>query len=121
MTGFASNHGWAAEVDNSASVSIEFQSGVLGSAIFHWNTSLESDQLSVIGSKGGLLIEDLSGAGRLSLRSDREDQAWELPSSKPVHMELVKRINDHLLGNGENPCPGESAIHANEMASALYG
>ena len=74
-----------------------------------------------MGEEGIVATDSLSGAGRLALETPDGKEFWELPSSKPVHLNLVQRIVDHLLDGEPNPCPGESALHANAICDAIYG
>jgi len=107
-------------VDDVASVAMEFADGVQGSASFHWNCPVGRDELEIVGTEGILTTDSLSGAGRLTLETRAGRELWALPSSLPVHLNLVQRVVDHLLDGAPNPCSGESGMVASEMVEAIY-
>ena len=109
-----------AEVEDSASVALEFNNGVQGSAAFQWNTSIHRDTLEIVGTKGILTTDSLSGAGRLVLETDCGKEYWRLPSEMPLHLNLVQRFVEHLLDGAPNPCSGESAKEATRIVDLIY-
>lgn len=106
--------------DDMSSVAIEFENGMHGSAVFHWNCPVHRDSLEIVGSSGILWTDSLSAEGRLVLETTTGKEYWELPSSPPVHLNLVQRVVEHLLDGAPNPASGESCIVASEMVSAIY-
>ena len=121
ICGISAAQSWQLDADDSATVAIQFANGIHGSAIFHWNCPIHRDSLEIVGEEGIVTTDSLSGAGRLTLETTSGKELWELPSSKPVHLNLVQKIVDHLLDGKPNPCPGESAMCANKICDAIYG
>lgn len=120
IRGIARSQSWDLSADDSATVAIEFENGVHGSAIFHWNSPIHRDTLEIVGDAGMLTTDSLSGAGRLTLETKAGTEHWTLPSKPPVHLHLVQRIVNHLLDGEPNPCPGESAMLATRIADEVY-
>ena len=119
VSGYAANQSFTQPVDDAATVSLTYADGVLGSASFHWNSPVERDTLTIVGSEGILSTDSLSGRGNLTLESKRGTESWSLPSSTPVHLGLVEKIVMHLLDGGPNPCSGEDGIVATEIVSSV--
>lgn len=118
--GLASAQSWNREADDAATVAMEFAGGVHGSAVFHWNCPVNRDSLEIVGEEGIISTDSLSGAGNLKLEVKSGTQLWELPSSQPVHLNLVQKVVDHLLDGAPNPCPGEQAMIASRICDAIY-
>jgi predicted dehydrogenase len=110
----------AGSVDDSASVAIEFDEGVQGSAAFHWNCPIGRDNLEIVGTEGILSTDSLSSEGRLVLETKFGYEHWNLPASSPVHLNLVERTVAHLLDGTPNPVSGESGMIASQIASGVY-
>ena len=119
VCGVAGRQSWSADVEDSASVAIEFENGVQGSAAFHWNCPIGRDELEIVGSEGILTTDSLSSDGRLQLETVAGKEHWKLPSAMPVHLNLVQRTVDHLLDGTPNPCSGESAMMATHIVDRL--
>lgn len=120
VLGIVGTQSLEAEVDDVASIAMQFADGVQGSAAFHWNCPLGRDELEIVGTEGILTTDSLSGAGRLVLETSKGRELWALPSSMPVHLNLVQRFVDHVLDDAPNPCSGESGMVASEMVEAIY-
>lgn len=110
----------ATEVDDVATLAIEFAEQVHGSAEFHWNCPVNRDSFAIVGTQGILSTDSLSNAGRLTLETSNGRELWQLPAAAPVHLNLVQAFVDHLLDGKPNPLPGNSAIHATQIAEAAY-
>lgn len=105
------------EVEDAAVVSLRFSNDVLGSASFHWNTPIDRDTLTIVGTDGLLTIDDLSNRGKVTLEREQGKEFWALPASAPVHLPLVERLIMHLLDGAPNPCSGEQGAIANQIIS----
>lgn len=110
----------AATVDDAATVCLEFDDGVQGSAAFHWNCPVSRDTLEIVGTKGILSTDSLSNEGRLELETTSGKQLWHLPAVQPVHLQLIQRFVDHLLDGTPNPLSGESGMLATSIACDVY-
>lgn len=120
IQGFAGSQSWDLAADDAATVALEYDNGVHGVAVFHWNCPVHRDTLEIVGDRGILSTDSLSGAGRLTLETSSGRELWELPSSQPVHLNLVQKVVDHLLDGGPNPCSGEEALIATKICEAIY-
>lgn len=119
VSGYATNQTLAQPVDDAATVSLKYADDVLGTASFQWNSPVERDSLTIVGTEGILSTDSLSSRGELTLETIRGTESWSLPSSAPVHLGLVEKIVAHLLDGGPNPCSGEAGIVATEIVSGV--
>lgn len=124
ILGVAKSQSWDLPVDDAATVSLEFESGCLGSATFHWNSQVQRDELQVIGSKGAISVDDLSGQGNLKIEKvsqvgSPELSQLQLPAPSPVHLNLVERFVAHILDGAPNPCPGHEALFATRISEEV--
>jgi len=119
VSGYAENQTLTQPVDDAATVSLKFANGVLGTASFHWNSPVDRDLLTIVGTDGILSTDSLSSRGNLTLETKRGTEFWSLPSSAPVHLGLVQKIVAHLLDGAPNPCPGEAGIVATKIVASV--
>ena len=120
IRGFASRQCLSSEVEDAAAMALRFAGDVLGSANFHWNTSVSRDELTVVGTDGVLSIGDLSGSAELTLVSLAGRERWTLPAPTPVHLPLVEKVVEHLLDGTTNPCSGEQGAIPNAIIEQLH-
>lgn len=120
VTAITGSQSLQANIEDSASVALEFDKGIHGSAAFHWNSPVGLDELEILGSEGLLLTDSLSTQGRLRLETGSSTESWELPAPKPVQLSLVEQVVRHLLDGTPNPCSGESAMVANQIVEHAY-
>ena len=120
VTGVVGTQQLVSTVEDAASIAMEFEDGVQGSAAFHWNCPVSRDTLEIVGSQGILSIDSLSDKGLLALETGTSTERWRLPASAPVHLNLVQHFVDHLLEGKPNPLPGESGMLATSIAQAVY-
>lgn len=120
VTAITGSQSLQSNVEDSASIAMEFDRGIHGSAAFHWNSPVEFDELEILGSEGLLTTDSLSNQGRLRLETGSSTESWELPAPKPVQLNLIERVVCHLLDGTPNPCSGESAMIANQIVEQAY-
>ena len=96
----------ATDVEDAATMALEFAEQVHGSAEFHWNCPVERDTFTIVGTEGILSTDSLSNAGRLTLESPSGRETWRLPASAPVHLNLVQAFVDHFAAQCGYCTPG---------------
>ncbi len=107
-------------VEDAASIVMEFDHGIQGTAAFEWNSPIARDTLEIVGTKGILWTDSLSDEGRLYLETKDGKQTFSLPASAPVHQRLVERFVGHLLDAAPNPLDGQSGSLATAITQACY-
>jgi 1,5-anhydro-D-fructose reductase (1,5-anhydro-D-mannitol-forming) len=112
--GLLSNVVHRTPVEDSATVLIDYKSGVRGVVDVRWNSHLPRDQFRVIGTDGEMNLDPLNGP---TLRySDREEQ---LPTDANVHYPLVHNFVNAALDGTPLVCTGEDAIWTDWVTSEV--
>lgn len=126
VVGHAANQAGLYQAADIISSSFVFESGVQGSGTwcFTVDSVSEKDELVFIGSKGQLRLS-FFGAPELHIeKSDRpaETLTFELPHH--IQQPLIQTVVDDILGKGNCPSTGKSAVRTNwvmeEMTRNYY-
>jgi len=91
-------------VEDSATVLVEYESGVRGVVDVRWNSRLERDQFRIIGVEGELDLNPLSGP---ELRYAGKTECW--PAHPNVHYPAVENFASAVLDGSPLACSGEDA------------
>jgi predicted dehydrogenase len=92
-------------VEDSATVLIDYPSGVRGIVDVRWNSHIERDQFRVIGTEGEINLNPLNGP--LLRCGGREEN---LPPHANLHFPAIENFVSALLDGAPLMCPGEEAI-----------
>ena len=104
-TGLLSNAVHPLDVEDSATVLIDYPGGVRGIVDVRWNSHIERDQFRVIGTDGEINLDPLNGP---ALRyGDREEL---LPAHANLHYPAVENFVNAILDGTPLMCSGEEAI-----------
>ena len=93
------------EVEDSATVLIDYADGVHGVVDVRWNSHIERDQFRVIGTDGEINLDPLNEA---SLRYCGREEL--LPADANFHYPAVENFVSAVLDGAPLMCPGEEAI-----------
>jgi len=104
-TGLCSNAVHKLAVEDSATVLIDYPSGVRGIVDVRWNSRIERDQFRVIGTDGEINLDPLNGS--LLRCCGREES---LPAHANLHYPAIENFVSALLDGAPLMCPGEEAI-----------
>jgi predicted dehydrogenase len=104
-TGLLSNAVHRLEVEDSATVLIDYAGGVHGVVDVRWNSHIERDQFRVIGTDGEINLDPLNEA---SLRYCGREEL--LPADANFHYPAVENFVSAVLDGAPLMCPGEEAI-----------
>ncbi|MGB7135862.1 MAG: Gfo/Idh/MocA family oxidoreductase [Acidobacteriaceae bacterium] len=107
-TGLLSNAVHALAVEDSATVTVEYDGGIHGIVDVRWNSRVKRDQFRVVGTEGELGLDPMSGP---ELRV--ADRVEMLPTNANVHFPLIENFADALESGGSEAalaCPGAAAI-----------
>lgn len=105
VTGQRSNtvHGYA--VEDSATVLIEYESGVRGIVDVRWNSHIVRDQFRIVGTDGEIVLTPLNG-GALVHPGGVED----IPPHANLHYPCIANFVDALLNGAPLLSSGETAM-----------
>lgn len=126
VSGHAANQAGAYKAADIISSSFEFENGVIGSGswCFTVDAISEKEEVTFIGSNGQIRMS-FFGEPKLYLEqpgSPMETFEFEMPQH--IQQLLIQTIVDDLLGKGECPSTGETAIRTNwvmeEMTKGYY-
>ena len=108
---FSVNTGGAYKAEDVTTAAFQFASGLVGSAVFNFNTLEKRDTMTLLGSDGELTTPIFS-TDDVVLR--RQDGTERLPVPWPahVHQPLIQTIVDELHGRGRCESTGESGARA---------
>lgn len=104
-TGLLSNAVHRLGVEDSATVVIDYATGVRGIVDVRWNSHIERDQFRVVGTDGEIDLNPLNGP---ALRCGGREEL--LPAHANLHFPAVENFVSTLLDGSPLMCPGEEAI-----------
>jgi predicted dehydrogenase len=103
--GLLSNAVHRLEVEDSATVLIDYPAGVRGIVDVRWNSHIQRDAFRVIGTDGEIDLDPLNGP---SLRYAGREEL--LPAHGNLHFPAVENFVSAVLDGAPLMCPGEEAI-----------
>ncbi|HUI54735.1 MAG TPA: Gfo/Idh/MocA family oxidoreductase [Bryobacteraceae bacterium] len=114
VSGMLSNAVHQLEVEDSATVLIDYAEGVRGVVDVRWNSQIPRDQFRVIGTDGEINLDPLSGP---TLRcGDRQE---ELPPHPNVHYPSIANFAQAVLDGAPLEPGGEEAIWTDWVMDTL--
>lgn len=126
VQGFAGNQAGLYPAADILAGSFRFESGVLGSGTWCFTTdeAAAKDEMIIIGSQGKITISFFGAPKILLERSGQEPEVFEFELPKHIQQPLIQTVTNDLLGTGECPSTGKSAIRTNwvmeELTKAYY-
>ena len=126
VSGHAANQAGKYKAADVVSASFEFENGIVGSGSWCFTVAAisEKEEVTFIGSKGQMRMS-FFGAPKLFVeRLGLPIESFEFEMPKHIQQPLIQTIVDDLLGKGECPSTGETAIRTNwvmeEMTKKYY-
>ena len=119
VSGYAENRaGFYPAADNVQAV-FRFRDGILGNGHWCFTADCAKDEMTVFGSEGKL---SMSFFGDPTIYLERDGQpikqyTFELP--RHIQQPLIQTVVDDLLGRGECPSTGTSAIRTNSIMEQI--
>jgi 1,5-anhydro-D-fructose reductase (1,5-anhydro-D-mannitol-forming) len=107
-------------VEDSATLLMEYASGMRAVLDVRWNSRIERDELYVIGTEGEADLTPLNGP-MLTIR--RSDRAWteELPASGNLHYPMIDNFVRAVLDGEALVSTGHTAIQTDRVIAAAFG
>jgi len=104
-TGLLSNAVHKLAVEDSATVLIQYATGIHATVDVRWNSHIRRDHFRILGTDGELNLDPLNDP-RLSYGNIEES----LPADPNVHFDLVQNFTSAVLDGTPLACSGEEAI-----------
>ena len=114
--GMLSNVVHRLQVEDCATVLVEYANEVRGVIDVRWNSRVVRDQFRVIGIEGEMNLDPLSGP---ALRYGGKDEM--LPVHQNVHYPLVENFVNAVLDGAPLACPADEAIRTDWVTSLVCG
>lgn len=111
--GLVSNRIHRLAVEDSATILIQYASGIHAVVDARWNSRIKRDQFRVIGTEGEMNLDPLSGP-----ELHYVDRHEFLPTHGNVHAPLIENFAAAILDGTPLACPGEEAILTDWVTSA---
>ena len=126
VSGHASNQAGLYEAADIITSSFVFENGVLGSGswCFTVDKASEKDELTIIGSTGQIKAPFFGEPKLFVEKSNGLSETFEFEMPYHIQQPLIQTVVDDLLGKGNCPSTGETAIRTNwvmeEMTKNYY-
>jgi len=102
------------EVEDNATVLVDYPGGVRGIVDVRWHSRVERDQCRIIGTDGALELDPLNGP---LLRTP--ERVLELPPHANLHYPIVADFVDAVQGGRAPACPIQEAIATDWVTSQI--
>ncbi|WP_310500106.1 Gfo/Idh/MocA family oxidoreductase [Paenibacillus qinlingensis] len=118
VKGFASNQTGKHKVEDIVTTSYAFESGVMGTGVWSFNSYKHLDLNEIVGSLGKLSFSTFSGDLRIET-ADGAVQELTIPNPPHVQQPLIQMIVDDLRGIGQSPSTGRTGARTNRVMDEL--
>ncbi len=126
VSGIATNQVGHYKAADNIQGNFKFKNGIVGTGSWCFTVAqnAQKDEMTIIGSEGQIRIS-FFGAPKVYLESaSKEVEIFEFEMPKHIQQPLIQTVVDDLLGVGECPSLGSSAIRTNwvmeEMTKRFY-
>ena len=121
-TGISRNQSGLYTADDIVVANFEFESGALGSGSWCFSTpeSQKAEITEIIGDKGKITFSFFS-SNIISLEREKVMEQFEIDHPKHVHQPLIELVVKSILGQGNSPSTGESAMRTTEILDSITG
>jgi predicted dehydrogenase len=107
--GIAGNQGGFYAAEDSIGASWRFENGVIGTGTWCFDAAHKADANIITGTEGEIRFSTL-GTEPVELRRGDEQRRFAIENPEHVQQPLIQTIVDELLGRGNCPSTGESAL-----------
>jgi len=113
-TGFASRAVHSYQVEDNATVMVEFAGGVRGVVDVRWHSRVERDECRIVGTDGALDLDPLNGPHLGTPTGD-----LELPAHSNLHYPIVHDFVNAVLDGRAPACPLSEAIQTDWVTGQI--
>ena len=116
--GHATNLAGAYAAEDTVAGHFTFASGALGVGSWCFAAGTSRDEVEIVGSRGRLVFSTF-GERPVTLETAAGAEAFDIPHPPHVQQPLVQTVVDALLGRGECPSTGGSAMRTSVVLDAM--
>ncbi|MDD9270694.1 Gfo/Idh/MocA family protein [Paenibacillus sp. GCM10023248] len=118
VKGFAKNQSGQHQVEDIVTTAYAFESGVMGTGIWSFNSYKRSDVNEIVGSRGKVAFSTFGDDLRVET-ADGEVQTYTIPNPAHVQQPLIGMVVDELRGLGTSPSTGVTGVRTNRVMDEL--
>ncbi|MDR6883397.1 Gfo/Idh/MocA family oxidoreductase [Bacillus sp. 3255] len=118
VKGFAKNQSGQQQVEDIVTTAYAFESGVMGTGIWSFNSYKRSDVNEIVGSRGKVAFSTFGDDLRVET-ADGEVQTYTIPNPAHVQQPLIGMVVDELRGLGTSPSTGVTGARTNRVMDEL--
>ncbi|MZQ82841.1 gfo/Idh/MocA family oxidoreductase [Paenibacillus sp. 5J-6] len=118
VKGFARNQSKQLQVEDIVTTAYAFESGVMGTGIWSFNSFKRSDVNEIVGSLGKVTFSTFGGDLLLET-ADGQVQEFMIPNPAHVQQPLIGMVVDELRGVGKSPSTGLTAARTNRVMDEM--
>ena len=111
VSGSAANTGGAYRAEDVTAAAFRFESGAVGTGVWNFNASTESDRIIITGDAGQIEMRVFKDADVI-VRRDGQETVHPFRNPPHVHQPLIQTIVDELGGRGQCESTAESGARA---------
>ncbi|KGP90267.1 oxidoreductase [Pontibacillus chungwhensis BH030062] len=114
VKGYADNLSDSYPAEDSVSGSFRFENGVMGTGVWNFSSYKNEDRNRIVGTKGELIFSTFDEVP-VTLINQLGTEEFLIDRPSPIQQHLIQTIVDELLGKGESPSTGHSALRTNRV------
>jgi predicted dehydrogenase len=117
-SGLAANLMHMYEAEDVVSAAFRFESGIIGSGLWCFNTGNDTDIIEISGEKGQITIPTFAHSP-VQLSQKTGGQSWEIAHPDHIQHPHIQSIVDELNGKGHCPCHGEDGARTARVMDSI--
>lgn len=118
VKGYAANQSDTYPAEDSVSGSFQFESGVMGTGVWNFASYKNEDQNRIVGTKGEIVFSTFDEAP-VKLMNQFGTEEFHIGRPSPIQQQLIQTIVDELIGKGQSPSTGRSALRTNRVMDKM--
>jgi predicted dehydrogenase len=118
VRGVATSHGAKGPLEDTVAASYRFESGVIGSGTWCFDSEVEEDVTTVVGAAGTVSFA-MAGVGPIRITRGREVEEIVVEDPPHVHQPLVQTVVDEFNGRGSCPSTGATALRTARVLDTI--
>jgi len=120
ITGFLDNIVYKREVEDTATVHFEFESGATAVLVSSHGVFEPIDTLDIFGSNGSIHVPVLD-EGTMVIKTDKGTHTEEHPNHKNFHQPLIDNFVQSIMEDSQPSITGETGMKINILLDKIYG
>ena len=118
VSGVFSNQAGLYNAEDTVSVSLKFDGGVVASGAYAYAASHEEESVTVYGTEGHVSMGFFRASSVRLVRGDDVTE-YSLPDPAHVHQPLIETVVAHLQGTGTCPSTGNTAVRTTQVIEKI--